>query len=272
MSYLLCRTCYVVAAFNTTVPNLTNDDILDISGNSNDDDHNPSNNLQTNSSSSSSSHIEQGPLQQSADYNGCNECDNRSYLDGIRILNWFANKSIDGNLMIPDHVTYVYVITLASILDKWVKDDNGRKLWKVYLKLGQNCDYWAPEMFRSIQKSDNSTKIKFIEEKINVLNNNIHSLIDDYNKCSVVYKTHRKRNCDVQIIKNLLELSGLSIRNMVFPKDNFDNSALKLQQYVRDYIMQRNEHFRKSIDIKIQTAKAHAGHFLLLKDFMKAIK
>ncbi|CAF1097716.1 unnamed protein product [Adineta ricciae] len=260
-------------AVNTTVPNLTNGDILDMSRNSNNDD-NPSNCLQTNSSSSSSSspHIEQGPVHQSTDSNSCDKCENRSYLDGIRILNWFENKSIDGNLMIPDHVTYVYVITLASILDKWIKDDNRRKLCKAYLKLGQNCDYWAPEMFRSIQQSDTSTKIKFIEEKLNVLNNKIHSLIDDYNKCSLVYNTHRKHNCNVEIIKNLLELSGLSIGNIVFPKDNFANSTLKLQQYVRDYIMQRNEHFQKSTDMKIQRAKAHAGHFLLLKDFMKIIQ
>ncbi|CAF1097638.1 unnamed protein product [Adineta ricciae] len=231
---------------------------------SNDDEQNHPTNLFC---CSSTSHVEQLSLQPDTQPNSNID---RNYLYGDQILNSFARRSIHMNFMIHDCVTYAYITTLASILDEWIRENYREKLWKTYLKLGQQWDYWAPEVLRSISRSSNAdARVKFIEDKLNTLRLHVRSLIHDYIECSWTFKQHRRRNCDTETVTRLLELSRLNISGMTFPMENFNDSTLKLEKYVRDYIMRHNRHFRQFIDNKIQRTKFHASHHLSIKHFME---
>ncbi|CAF1528848.1 unnamed protein product [Didymodactylos carnosus] len=194
-------------------------------------------NRQTNGSYN---HNKQPSLQQSMD---CTSYDNYDYLNRNQVLKWFTGKSISAKFMIQDYVTYAYVTVLTSIYDKWIRDDCKLKLWKAYLKLDEEYDYWAAEVLQSTQELDNDTNIEFIHEKIRELNDNISFIIDDYRECGRIFEHYRKNNSSEQIAKHLFELSGIiSTTGAAFPENNVHDSIIQLETYAHGYVIHCTRH------------------------------
>ncbi|CAF1549538.1 unnamed protein product [Adineta ricciae] len=193
------------------------------------------------------------------------DCDNndtnRDYLNNNQIFNWLKEKSIHTTFMAYDCPPFAYVSAIALIYDKWIRYDYKRKLWKSYLKFGQEYNYWTEEVFQATQTMDNSTNTKFLEVKISQLDENIDNIIKDFHQCESILFNYREYDRNYRTTDMLLNIAGKITDTEILSFEQINDYQDELNDSIKDYIMDCTRHFRKSIETKIQLAKVHADHF-----------
>lgn len=159
------------------------------------------------------------------------------------------------------HTAYAYISVITSIHDKWIRNDYTIKLWKTYLKLGRENNYWTEEVLQLTKQCDNDTNIEFIQSKINRLKHDIDDLIDTLNECTIILTVYRKHDLNNQTAQKIFQTAGIHPTGAALPNNIIRDSIIQFDNYVHEYIKYCTGHFRKSIDTKIQLAKAEVNEF-----------
>ncbi|CAF1999254.1 unnamed protein product, partial [Rotaria magnacalcarata] len=95
------------------------------------------------------------------------------YLDPNRIFKWFEENSKNSKNVIHSRGNQAYIAATASTYDSWIRDNYELQVWKAYLKVSKEQKHWAKEVIQRTKHRDDLINERFVQKKINRLNDNI---------------------------------------------------------------------------------------------------